>query len=84
MTQKNGTSAWQNRIGELGPPVRIFFWQNRIEFWQKKIVGPPLKKCPRNAYARSFYINQINTRSDHVATTPMTNIRGMKTVTNSS
>ena len=33
---------------------------------------------------RSFYINQINTRSDHVATTPMTNIRGMKTVTNSS
>ena len=33
---------------------------------------------------RYLYINQINTRSDHVATTPMTNIRGMKTVTNSS
>ena len=33
---------------------------------------------------RYLYINQINARSDHVATTPMTNIRGMKTVTNSS
>ena len=22
-------------------PERIFFWQNRIEFWQKEIVGPP-------------------------------------------
>ena len=27
----------------LAPPERIFFWQNRIEFWQKKNVGPPLK-----------------------------------------
>ena len=28
---------WMN----LAPPEGIFFWQNRIEFWQKEIVGPP-------------------------------------------
>merc|ERR1712155_471465 len=35
--------AWQNRIGELGPPDRKKFWQEGIEFWQDGMVGPPLK-----------------------------------------
>ena len=30
----------------LAPPERIFFWQNRIEFWQKEIAGLPLKNDP--------------------------------------
>ena len=47
---KTGRTVWHKRtvyqlgrteLDEFGPPERIFFWQNRIEFWQKEIVGPP-------------------------------------------
>ena len=53
---KIGRTEWHKRmihqlgrteLENLGPPERIFFWQNRIEFWQKEIVGPPLKNAPR-------------------------------------
>lgn len=53
VTQWHGTSAWQNRIEELAPPLkRISFWQNRNKFWQKEFVGPPSKmaKDSKNAY----------------------------------
>ena len=46
MTQKHGTSAWQKRIGKICPPLRRYFWQNRIGFWQKEMVAPPLKNAP--------------------------------------
>merc|ERR1712155_354520 len=36
--------AWQNRIGELGPPPgQGKIWQEGLEFWQDGLVGPPLK-----------------------------------------
>ena len=35
--------AQQNGIGKLGPPDRKKCWQERIEFWQDRMVGPPLK-----------------------------------------
>ena len=38
-------------MGEFAPPPQEDIWQNRIEFWQKKLLTPP-KKCPKNAYAR--------------------------------
>ena len=37
----------RTELEKMAPPERIFFWQNRIEFWQKEIVGPPLKNAPR-------------------------------------
>merc|ERR1739836_3710 len=30
--------AWQNRIGELGPPDRKKFWQEGLEFWQDGLI----------------------------------------------
>ena len=33
----------RTELEKLAPPERILFWQNRIEFWQKEMVGPPSK-----------------------------------------
>ena len=33
----------RTELDKLAPPDRILFWQNRIEFWQKEMVGPPSK-----------------------------------------
>ena len=50
MTEKNGTSAWQNSIVEFGPPLRgYFFGRIGLSFGRKKLLAPP-KKCPKNAY----------------------------------
>ena len=43
-----GRVAWHSSLAEqnLGtwpPPYRRNFWQERIEFWQDRVVGPPLK-----------------------------------------
>ena len=43
-------AAWQNKIGELGPPESIFFGRTGLSFGRKKLLAPP-KKCPKNAYA---------------------------------
>ena len=44
----------RTELENLAPPERIFFWQNRIEFWQKEMVGPPSNGCPKNAYGLRF------------------------------
>ena len=28
----------RTELENLAPPERTFFWQNRIEFWQKEII----------------------------------------------
>ena len=48
MAEKCDTKAWHISLAEQNwinwpPPERILFWQNRIEFWQKEMVGPPSK-----------------------------------------
>ena len=39
LAQQFGRTELQN----LAPPDRKIFWQERIEFWQDRVVGPPLK-----------------------------------------
>ena len=65
---KTGITVWHKRMvhqlgrtemDNLAPHERIFFWQNRIEFWQKEIVGPP-KKCPKNAYDYNWFSEVSN------------------------
>ena len=44
LAEKLSTVTWQDRIEELAPPPdRKKWWQERIEFWQDGMVGPPLK-----------------------------------------
>ena len=44
LAEKLSTVTWQDRIEELAPlPDRKKWWQERIEFWQDGMVGPPLK-----------------------------------------
>ena len=33
----------RKELENFAPHETISFWQNRIKFWQKEIVGPPLK-----------------------------------------
>ena len=39
LAQQFGRTELQN----LAPPDRKIFWQERIKFWQDRVVGPPLK-----------------------------------------
>ena len=55
VTQKNGISAWQNKIGEFCPPERIFFGRTGLSFGRKRLLAPP-KKCPKNAYGHESEI----------------------------
>ena len=37
-----GRKAWYSSLAEhMAPPGRKKFWQERIEFWQDEVVGPP-------------------------------------------
>ena len=35
----------RKELENFAPHETISFWQNRIKFWQKEIVGPPLKNA---------------------------------------
>ena len=43
----------RTELEKLAPPERILFWQNRIEFWQKEMVGPPSKMPQERLWAAS-------------------------------
>ena len=46
VTQKHGTSAWQNRIENFGPPLRGYiFGRTGLSFGRKKLLAPP-KNAP--------------------------------------
>ena len=63
MTQKNGISAWQNRIGWIWPPLGgYFFGRTGLSFGRKKLLAPP-KKWPRNAYALDTVLWRINEKN---------------------
>ena len=78
MTQKNGKSAWQNRIWKLGPPERIFFGRTGLDFGRNKLLAPP-KIWPRNAYADSWvlglFMNDIIHMFTHLRSALLSEVR---------
>ena len=61
---KTDRTVWHKRmvhqlgrteLDNLAPPERIFFWQNRNEFWQKEIAGPPSKMPQERLWLVQYY-----------------------------
>ena len=56
VTQKHGTSAWQKRIGKIGPPLRRYFLTEKDWVLAERNGWPPLKNAPGTSMVSRYHV----------------------------